>query len=154
MLLEDGQELRQKDIRAIIDKNTANQLGIKYYIRNIVPLKLYSTKPRFKCYYLDFMISFDLICGYTPKISADVYWNKIIYTNNYCIFYIIIEQLIILTSPGLSALNNSRVKRRINGCWPFMIHLSFDLQTRRFPVNSDTNMAVARNAEIKAKLMP
>jgi len=116
VLLEDGQELRQKDIRAIIDKNTANQLGIKYYIRNIVPLKLYSTKPRFKCYYLDFMISFDLICGYTPKISADVYWNKIIYTNNYCIFYIIIEQLIILTSPGLSALNNSRVKRRINGC--------------------------------------
>jgi len=74
VLLEDGQELRQEYVGVIINKNTAKQLGIKYYIRNIVPLKLHSIKLHFKRYCLAFFISFDLICGFTKKLSADFYW--------------------------------------------------------------------------------
>ena len=73
MLLEDGQELGQKYVGAIINKNTAKQFGIKCYTRNIVPRKVHNINPPFKRYYMAFMISSDLIRDYTPKISVDFY---------------------------------------------------------------------------------
>ena len=44
MLLEDGQELRLKHVRAISNKNTVQQIGIKYYISNTVAWKVYNIK--------------------------------------------------------------------------------------------------------------
>jgi hypothetical protein len=41
-LPEDGQELRQKHVRDIINKNTVQQVGIICYIRNVAARRTYN----------------------------------------------------------------------------------------------------------------
>jgi hypothetical protein len=44
VLPEDGQELRPKYVEAIINKNTAQQVSIKYYICNKAAQKMYNIR--------------------------------------------------------------------------------------------------------------
>ena len=44
MLPEDGQELRLKHVGVIINNTTVQQIGVKYYICNIVPQKMFPIK--------------------------------------------------------------------------------------------------------------
>jgi predicted peroxiredoxin len=41
---EDGQDLRPKEVGAIINKHSAQQAGIKYYICNTAAQKMYNIK--------------------------------------------------------------------------------------------------------------
>jgi hypothetical protein len=103
-LPEDGQELRLKHVRAIINKNIVQQVGIIYYIGSVVARRMYSIQFLKNSYTLHYSTACAIIQNIQKQqkeisyIHVPLNLNHTQYHNLYCIHYHMVEQVLEITT--------------------------------------------------------